>query len=77
MFGDTETQQGCTCHISFLHFLQICLFSDRGQEPGHDVQVVYLIMCGYEDELWDCSLNAGHAEKEFSPASGSHELGMV
>ena len=47
------------------------------QEPGHDVQVVYLVVCGYEDELWDCFLNAGHIGEEFTPASGSHDLGMA
>lgn len=34
------------------HFLQICSFSDRGQEPDRDVQCGLLDgMCNYEDEL--------------------------
>lgn len=40
VFADTEAQPGYTHHISCLHFLQICLFSDGGREPGHDAQVV-------------------------------------
>lgn len=53
------------------------MFSDREQGLGHDVQVVYLMVCGFEDKLWDCSSNARHAEKEFPPASGNHERSMV
>lgn len=45
VFGDTGAQPGYTCHISLLHLLQISLFSDREQGLGHDVQVVYLMVC--------------------------------
>ena len=26
VFGDTDIQQGYTCHISFLHFLKVSVF---------------------------------------------------
>lgn len=75
VFGNTETQAGCASY--FISAFPANLFSDMKQEPGHDVQVVYLVVCGYEDELWDCFLNAGHIGEEFTPASGSHDLGMA